>query len=114
MTRKSNKNGNNNSKKTEPFRKSDFNIGNFIADHKKYVMPAVLMASLLVTFGVALHAGKSKDNDSSSAVISTDTSSAVASAAEAVLQSAEAVSMEENAHDDVTSLIKNFYDAQAS
>ncbi len=102
--------------KIEAFRKSEFNLATFIIDNKKIVMPAFLAVCLLITILLAVRAGRN-DNQNSAVSASASTSQekiATASSAESSTCDAVEVVMEEDAYPEITSLIKKFYDAQAS
>lgn len=111
MIRKNDKN------KKDDFHKNEFNLATYIVDNKRIVMPAFLGVCLLITILLAVHAGKN-DNNNAVAGASTSTSAqehvAVASAAESSTANAVDVVMEEDAIPEITALIKQFYDAQAS
>lgn len=111
MIRKNSKN------KQDDFHKKDFNLAAYIVDNKRIVMPAFLVLCLLVTILVAVHAGR---NDNQSEIASDAASDAshekvsVASAAESSTVDAMEVVMEEDAYPEITALINQFYEAQAS
>ncbi len=86
-------------------------VKDWIMDHTKIVMPIVLVVCVLITVFVAVSANQKKNLEEETETIA----AAVAQETSAPEQEPETVQheLEENAHQDVNSVIKTYYTAQA-
>ncbi len=100
MKRKSSKNN------PTPFREEKFNLIQAMTDHKKMVMPAVLIVCVLITIAVALQAGRTR------AQITEEVAGPVA-ASESSTYTIPDSELELNAYPEVNELIDTYYTAFA-
>lgn len=91
-------------------------IKDFIMDHRKIVMPVVLVVCVLITILVAVNANQKE-------TLQREAEEAAAAAAAAAEQESSAVvdgivtpvyELEENAYEEINQLVQTYYDAQAS
>lgn len=87
-------------------------VGDWIMDHSKIIFPLVLVACVLITVVLAINANKKE------ALEKEAQQAAMAVAAEQALPSVDELEtpqfeLEENAHPEINSLIRTYYDAQA-
>lgn len=91
-------------------------VKDFIMDHRKIVMPVVLVVCVLITILVAVNANQKE-------TLQREAEEAAAAAAAAAEQESSAVvdgivtpvyELEENAYEEINQLVQTYYDAQAS
>ena len=88
-------------------------LKDWIMDHTKIVMPLVLIVCVLITVLVAINANHREKLEKEAEIAAAAVTAADSAASVESIQSPE-FELEENAHQEVNTIVRNYYDAQAS
>lgn len=86
-----------------------FMVTDWILDHRKIVMPGVLIVCVLITVLIAIHANKKEALEKAA-----EAAAEAAQEQEGTENAAPEYELEENAYPEVNNVVRTYYDAQAS
>lgn len=102
-----------NQNKKHMLKETFMTVQDWVMDHTKIVMPLVLVVCVLITVLIAVNANQKekleKEAELAAAAVTAEESSSIVGGI-----SAPEFELEENAHQDVNNVLRNYYDAQAA
>lgn len=103
-----------NQNKTHPLKEKSIMARDWIMDHTKIVMPVVLIACVIITIIAAVNANQKEVSKKEAELAAAASVTQQEAAASVEGLSTPVYELEENAYEEINSVVRTYYDAQAS